>query len=308
MRDMINLLSLGLFGKSIPLAEFPDSKSIRGIGMSDWLPYATRLAEKFDYVNTYYHQKPFLDITKIDDSQAGQYDFILSTDVFEHVTPPVSIAFSNTYKLLRDNGVFVFSVPYSLEPETVEHFPELHDFKILGTDGQYRLENITAKGDRQVFHDLIFHGGPGSTLEMRLFSLADLQHQLSAAGFSDVQVMSEPCFEHGIWHRESYSLPILARKGGRGIRCLDFGPHALAIHNTDDSDCIWIRLNSAVPDGASVDVGDFPATDLVHDGTLLTCRVPAGLRRKTGSFPIAIRFPNMSPVPVGHLYLIDEQK
>lgn len=212
MRGMMHALSIGLFGKSIPLSEFPVNKDIKGKGMSDWPGYAVPLAAKFDYVNTYYHQEPFLDITKIPESDWGSLDFLVSTDVYEHVTPPVGIAFENTYKLLKPGGVFAFSVPYGLEGRTIEHFPELHDFKIEVEDGRHVLYNKTKEGREQVFRDLIFHGGPGDTLEMRVFSLSDLWKYLRDAGFSKIQVLDQDDLSYGIHWPHRWSLPMVAIK------------------------------------------------------------------------------------------------
>ena len=74
-------------------------------------------------------------------------DFIISTDVFEHIEPPVSRAFVNAKKLLKPDGIFIFSVPFS-DPEkpgvpTKEHFPELHDYVIEQHDDGYCLKNTT---------------------------------------------------------------------------------------------------------------------------------------------------------------------
>src|SRR5262249_62318093 len=61
LRALIHLLSIELFGQSIPLPEFPRMKSIRGLGMSDKECYARLLAEKFDYTNTFYDREPRFD-------------------------------------------------------------------------------------------------------------------------------------------------------------------------------------------------------------------------------------------------------
>jgi DNA-directed RNA polymerase subunit RPC12/RpoP len=47
MRSVINALSMELFGKSLVLPEFPDDKTISGLGMSDWEGYAKGLEQKF---------------------------------------------------------------------------------------------------------------------------------------------------------------------------------------------------------------------------------------------------------------------
>src|SRR5437660_358207 len=142
-RSVIHALSIELFGESIPLSDFPVMPEITGIGMSDWNGYAIPLAQKFSYQNTYYHQDPKLDITAIDPALEGKFDFIISSDVFEHIAPPVSAAFENVRKLLKPNGALVFTVPYWKHDRTVEHFPELCDYKILEKNGNYVLMNTT---------------------------------------------------------------------------------------------------------------------------------------------------------------------
>lgn len=210
---MIHALSLSLFGHSIALPDFPLKPDIRGIGMSDWDGYAIPLAKKFGYENTFYHQEPKLDITAVDQGLAEHYDFIISSDVFEHVAPPISTAFANLFFLLKRGGVIAFSVPYTLQSETLEHFPNLHRFSVEENGaGGYRLVNHTAEGQREEFTQLTFHGGPGSTLEMRVFSEASLMSALSKAGFVDITLLNAPYFEHGIYWPHGWSLPLYARK------------------------------------------------------------------------------------------------
>jgi SAM-dependent methyltransferase len=120
--DPLFMYSMELFGESLSIQDFPASPHITGIGMSDWDGYAIQLSGKLNYRNTYYHQEPKLDITRSDPSLEGAFDFIISSDVFEHVPPPISKAFENTRKLLKPDGVLIFSVPYSKDEKTVEHF------------------------------------------------------------------------------------------------------------------------------------------------------------------------------------------
>ena len=138
-----------------------------------------------------------------------EIDVAVST---EHVAPPVEKAFANAFKLLKPGGVFVLTVPYGTQTETVEHFPELHDFKIWSENSTYYLENVTKAGQVQRFNNLIFHGGPGTTLEMRVFAERALLRHLTDAGFEAVTVHREPDLSHGIWWPEPWSLPISARR------------------------------------------------------------------------------------------------
>lgn len=213
MRSIIGLLTRELFGNLRPLGEQPVRKDIRGVGLSDGVEYATRLADVVDYSNTFYHQEPRLDITDIADDIAGSCDFIISTDVFEHVLPPVSRAFEGARRLLKPGGLLVMTVPYALEvSHTVEHFPDLHEWCLEGDAvSGYRLRNRRRDGAEEVFDDLVFHGGPGRTLEMRLFSRESLLAELRAAGFSDVRIADEDLPEIGVVWPCQWSLPVLAR-------------------------------------------------------------------------------------------------
>lgn len=210
MRATIHLLTSELFGRSIVLPDLPRRPDIRGIGLSDSQGYAVTLAQKLAYTNTYFHMEPRLDIGAVRDDPKVRYDFMIASDVFEHVAPPVLRAFVNARRLLKAGGVLIFSVPFSLEADTVEHFPELHDYRLVEALGRWRLENRTTDGRCQVFDDLVFHGGPGSTLEMRLFSKAALEREFADAGFVRMRIADESWLAHGIIWPEPWSVPIVA--------------------------------------------------------------------------------------------------
>lgn len=211
MRAVVHLLSQALFGRSLAIDEFPQDTRPRGIGLSDWIEYAERLARKLDYTNTFYHCEPQLDITDIPDESAGSCDFVISTDVFEHVVPPVSRAFEGARRLLKPGGTLILTVPFSLNADTVEHFPLLHDYRIEATDnGNHVLHNRCADGSMQRFESLVFHGGPGETLEMRVFCKDSLERDLRDAGFVDIRFHDEPVPEFGIFWQQPWSLPVTA--------------------------------------------------------------------------------------------------
>jgi len=212
-RDLLRALSQELFGASLTLAAFPRLKSLRGIGIGDSGVYAGRLEEKLGYHNTFFHREPRLDIAHPPESEFGQYDFAISSEVFEHVAPPAEAAFQNVCRLLRPNGAFVFTVPYSLEESTVEHFPELHEYAVVRLGERHVLVNRTREGKVEVHENLVFHGGPGATLEMRVFSESDLRRMLAGAGFGEVRIYGQDCPEFGIVRDGLCSLPLAARKG-----------------------------------------------------------------------------------------------
>ena len=184
------------------------------MGMSDWPGYSIPLGKKFSYQNTYYHKEPRFDIKEVPPDIQNTYDFIISSDVFEHLEPPVSPAFVNLNRLLKPGGVVIFTVPYVPDQEeTLEHFPDLNEFTIQVDEyGKYTLKNITRTGEIQVSDQLVFHGGEGFTLEMRLFSKKSLSREFERAGFHKITFYEEPFPGFGICQEEKWSLPLSARK------------------------------------------------------------------------------------------------
>ncbi len=212
MRSVMYALSMELFGKALTLPEFPKDKQLAGLGMSDWEGYAGRLEQKLGYINTFYHIEPRLDITAPPSDWAGRQRFLISSDVFEHI--PVFCldqAFANSRQLLDDQGVFIFTVPYLKDGQTSEHFPNLHDFRIIETAGKRYLYNKTSSGNEEIFGDLVFHGGDGMTLEMRMFSEPDLLRHLKEAGFASVRIYTDQVPEFGIIWPMDWAVPIAAR-------------------------------------------------------------------------------------------------
>ncbi len=171
LRSMMYAVTAHFSPQEIVLAKMKPRKDIRGIGCSDW-GYASLLAEKFDYVNTFYDHEPQFDLCKVDWSRwpPGSVDFITCTDVLEHVEPPIEEAFENVRRLLKPGGVLFLTVPTTLEPATREHFPHLHQWRIEGDATHRVLVNQRRDGAVERFDDLCFHGGEGLTLEFRYFS------------------------------------------------------------------------------------------------------------------------------------------
>ncbi len=211
-RALINVLSKELFGFSYVIADMPLRQDIFGIDMSGMATYSDRLVNRLGYMNTYLHKKPQLDIVAPGSQWLGRCDFVISSDVFEHVTPPVSRAFGNALRLLKPGGVLILTVPYSKMSETIEHFPDLHDYRIEVRDGKRILLNITVDGESEEFDDLVFHGGAGHTLEMRVFSESGLLGELQRAGFTDIHIYNENCLDYGIFWKDDTGVPVTARR------------------------------------------------------------------------------------------------
>lgn len=192
-RGIIRALALSLgIDPHLPLPAWPRQKNRRGLGMSDWEGYARPLHDKFDYINTCYDREPRLDIHAPQPDQFASLDFLISTDVFEHILKPLQRAFDNLLALLKPGGHLIFSVPYTRLPTTREHFPDLHQFQFFEFLGEKILVNRDLQGRLSAYDHLIFHGGEGATLEMRLYCEADVLKRLTDAGFTDITVHEQP--------------------------------------------------------------------------------------------------------------------
>ncbi len=211
-RAVVHMISRELFGSDIGLPDFPVLKGLRGIGMSDSPDYAERLSAKFSYTNTFFHKEPMLNIAEVPESEMGRYDFLIASEVFEHVTPPVEKAFHNAVRMLKPHGLFFFTVPYTLDARSLEHFPELHDYGVVQLNDRWVMVNRTRAGEFQVFDDLVFHGGPGETLEIRRFNETELRAQFQRAGFGCLEIYGKNYAPFGILRSETWSLPMTARK------------------------------------------------------------------------------------------------
>ena len=212
LRALIHLLSLEVFGRSLPLPEFPRLKSIRGLGMSDKDCCAQLLADKFDYTNTFYDREPRFDSSRRDESLWGQYDFILSADVLEHVGPPVEATLEQLRRMLKPRGFLGVTVFCAPSDKLREHFPDLREYRIVPLGESQVLINRRADGTLEIRDDLIFHGGTGSTLEMREFGATSLRQKLCAAGFHEVEFLTGNVPECGILFDHDVSQPLIARK------------------------------------------------------------------------------------------------
>jgi hypothetical protein len=213
IRALMHLLSIEIFGESFPLSEFPRLKSIRGLGLSDKACYAELLAEKFDYANTFLDRDPRFDLSHPPAEWAGAFDFLLAADVLEHVAPPVERAMEAACRLLKPHGFFGITIFCNASDRMREHFPDLHEYRVVPLGGANVLINRRRDGQLEITDDLIFHGGSGATLEMREFGATALRQKLAQAGFCEVEFLDANVPGHGILFDHDTSQPLIARKG-----------------------------------------------------------------------------------------------
>ena len=148
----------------------------------------------------------------------GSYDLLISSDVYEHVSPPRHVAFINSWHLLKPGGLMLLTVPYTMLPKTVEHFPDLNQFGIVRDQQGLLLVNQRKDQSIDVYDRLTWHGGEGSTLEMRVYSEADLLQIIADAGFKNIKVWGDDYPEFGILQaQQGGSFVISATKDGNHI-------------------------------------------------------------------------------------------
>lgn len=185
-RGLALALCESLFGRPVLLIDAINAKNLHGLGMSDWPVLVALLDEKFSHTNTFFHTEPRYDVMKDEPSIYRNLDYVICSEVFEHVLAPLERGFKNLRRMLRPGGSLIFSTPYTSAPETLEHFPGMRKFTLQEVEGVWELRAKIGWRTR-VYRGLIFHGGPGTVLEMRVWSKEHLFSLLNNAGFTDVR-------------------------------------------------------------------------------------------------------------------------
>jgi SAM-dependent methyltransferase len=161
-RWLADRLARELFGRRMLLPDFPSDPSIRGLGLTDPVSIAERLAARFTYLNTHFDIEPRLDI-RTDDSPLGELDFLIASEVFEHIEPPVSVAFRNAARLLKPNGLLLLTTPWIRDGRGQDVLPELYDWKLEYAGGECSIVNRGWDGRVEWFRNVRADGGPGRT-------------------------------------------------------------------------------------------------------------------------------------------------
>ena len=191
------------FTKKTPLQVF---------GVSDGANFEKRAQKYFGgkYLNFHFHKEPKLDITCVPLELKSKADFVVCSEVLEHVVPPINLAFKGLFELLKPGGTALISVPHtSIGNAHVEHFEVLRDAELI-LEPYPVWQGVAQNGELIKYKNLIFHGGIGATLEFRVFSEESLMEHLIEVGF--IKIVSIPNMRrYGIkW--EPWSRVWIARK------------------------------------------------------------------------------------------------
>jgi hypothetical protein len=185
-------------------------KNVKVLGLSDHeiiQRYVSRIG--LDYVNTFFDEQPMLDICNPSPAFIEYADILISSDVMEHVLPPISRAFSGHFTVLKPGGKLILTTPYFHLSSYIEKFPHMISYTV---DSEGNVFSFGKNYENLKIEDPIFHGGPGNTLEMRLFAPETIVEGLIVAGFKDVRINEDNIRDHGIIRSSSHIGTITAVK------------------------------------------------------------------------------------------------
>jgi hypothetical protein len=185
------------------LSQVQPDKTIRGIGCSDSDAYARTLVDKYDYVNTFYHREPYLDVESISSYLEYQpLNFILCNDILEHTALPPAEVVAILYQALQPGGHLILCAPTYRLANHIEKYPSFDSYEVKSTVKGYHVEFKPKLGEDFVDRNPCFHGGPGRVLEIRLISEENLRRNLVAVGFEITQVSDSLLKHYGAWWPE----------------------------------------------------------------------------------------------------------
>ena len=187
VRAVAQALLRGLKIPPASIANIPQEWSRVGLGISDNPVLSSALSSRFDYTNSYYHKFPKLDITHLPIDLHEQFEFVICSDVLEHVPPPAESGIIGINRLLKAGGVAVVSVPVGALDDTDEYYPNL--LKWMEHDGV--VEWSDTSGAHHVDREPEYHGGEGQTLAFRLWNASALVKSFLNNGFREYDVIPD---------------------------------------------------------------------------------------------------------------------
>jgi hypothetical protein len=185
------------------------SKRGRVIGLSDHCLISEYMNKnEFNYLNTFFDSEPKLDVSNPNDFK-NCASVLISSDILEHVMPPFEKALKGHFDILRRGGYLILTTPYFKNQAFVEKYPWMQSYSV-GVD--HVVTGIDAAGRKVMVENPVFHGGPGNTLEMRLFTPDTLTQSLTSVGFRDIRILEEDILSKGIMRSSTNMGTIIARK------------------------------------------------------------------------------------------------
>lgn len=184
-------------------------KHIRGIGMSDGEQLSSLLSEKLDYQNTLFHADPFLDVCdKASTVRYSDLSFVICSEVLEHTRQtPVEIL-PNIRQMLLPGGVLILTTPTVHMPNTIEWYGGAETVAVEKSGESFVVRWRNRRGVEYVDTNPSFHGGPGETLEMRVFSHSELISAGERSGFKVSVIDFDPSRGYGwphLWQQDIFS-------------------------------------------------------------------------------------------------------
>ena len=152
--------------------------------MSDHPGFFAHFAAKFDVSNSYHHKFPFCDLFSVPDEAIGQFEFVVCSDVLEHVAGSPLAAVEGLWKLLKPGGFAVITVPVGGSRETLEYYPGLSEFEIH--EGPL-VRWKDHEGIERVDPNPEMHGGDGLVLAFRRYGKNDFEGVLRCARFINIE-------------------------------------------------------------------------------------------------------------------------
>lgn len=213
-RSVIDAIKLRLgYDRRVCFRDINPDFSIYSLGMTDDISITTTLPTKFMHVNSFYNQFPKIDLLNLNKESESSFDIVICTDIFEHIPNNIEKAFINLYKLIKKNGLLIFSVPlirvkeglYELNSDPnkselnqihQEYYPGMVKWDHNKKDNSIRWQDSNDK--IYVDTEPEFHGGAGLTLTFRLFSNESVISFLHSVGFRDVQSFVNPVSKRNI--------------------------------------------------------------------------------------------------------------
>lgn len=109
-----------------------DKKVINVIGLSDSPQIETyfKSHEKVNYTNTFIDTDPLLDISAPALKWADSADVLISSDVFEHVFFPISKSLCGSFKILKNGGYIIITMPWNYLGPSIEHYPWMVSYEV----------------------------------------------------------------------------------------------------------------------------------------------------------------------------------